>query len=100
VAARLLLAGDVPALGAWLAGALFLPSLALALGTWSGTGKLFEGILPALWYIGPMNHVAAFDYCGAGRAAIEARMPLAYAAGALALLVAAWFGRRRQMRLS
>jgi hypothetical protein len=100
VAARLLLAGDFPALGAWLAGALFLPSLALALGAWSGTGKLFEGILPAIWYIGPMNHVASFDYCGAGRDAIQAGMPLAYAGAALALLVAAWFGRRRQMRRS
>jgi hypothetical protein len=100
VAARLALAADFPALGAWLAGALFLPSLALALGTWSGTGKLFEGILPAIWYIGPMNHVTSFDYCGAGRAAIDAGMPLAYAGAAMGLLAAALLGRRRQMRRS
>ena len=100
VAARLLAARDLPALGAWLAGALFIPSLALALGAWSGTGKVFEGILPAMWYIGPMNHVASFDYCGASRSAIDAGMPLFYAGAALALLVAAAFGRRRQMRQS
>ena len=100
VAARLAIAGDVGGLGAWLSGALFVPSLALALGTWSGTGKVFEGILPALWYIGPMNHVTAFDYCGASRAAIAAGMPWIYALLSLALLTAAVFGRRRQMRRS
>jgi hypothetical protein len=53
-----------------------------------------------MWYIGPMNHVAALDYCGASRAAINAGMPLCYAGTALALLLAAAFGRRRQMRRS
>jgi ABC-2 family transporter len=100
VAVRLLIAGDAPALGAWCAGAIFIPSLALALGTWSGSGKPFEGIFTALWYIGPMNHVALFDYCGAGRAAIDAGMPVVFAAASLALLVAAFFGRRRRMRRS
>ena len=100
VAVRLLLARDLPALGAWGAGALFIPSLALALGTWSGTGKLFEGIFTALWYIGPMNHVASFDYCGAIRSAIDGGMPLIYAVAALALMIAAWLGRRRRMRRS
>jgi hypothetical protein len=42
VAVRLGLAGDWAGLGAWTVGALFIPTLALALGVWSGGGKLFE----------------------------------------------------------
>ncbi len=39
---RLLLAGDWRGLLAWLIGALFIPTLALTLGVWSGSSKLFE----------------------------------------------------------
>jgi hypothetical protein len=38
--------------------------LALALGTFSGTGKPFEGLLPAIWYVGPMNHTPGLDFTG------------------------------------
>ena len=34
--------GDWRGLLAWLTGALFIPTLALALGVWSGSSKLFE----------------------------------------------------------
>jgi len=62
VGARLLLIGHWPDLVAWLAGALFLPSFALALGVVSGTSKTYEGLLTALWYIGPLQHVPGFDF--------------------------------------
>ena len=65
VGARLLLARDGLGLAAWAVGALFIPTLALALGVWSGSGKLFEVVYTLLWYIGPANQVAAFDYMGA-----------------------------------
>jgi hypothetical protein len=100
VALRLLFAGDWGALGAWVAGAAFVPSLALALGAWSGTGKVFEGIYTALWYIGPMNHVPQMDYVGATRAAISSGMPLVYLALSAALIAAAFAGRRRQMHIA
>jgi hypothetical protein len=98
VGLRLLLAGDRGAMLAWLAGALYIPSLALALGVWSGTSKLFEGLFTVLWYIGPMNRVADFDYCGATRAAISAGMPIKYLVATALLLAAAFIGRRRQVR--
>ncbi len=50
---RLILAGDVPACLAWTAGALWIPSLALALGVWTGSSRAFEGLYTVLWYIGP-----------------------------------------------
>ena len=61
---RLLLAGDRAGAAAWLSGAVFVPSLALSLGVWSGTSKFFEGLYTALWYLGPMNHAPGFDYTG------------------------------------
>jgi hypothetical protein len=39
---RLALAHEVGAQLGWIAGALFIPTLALALGVWSKTGKVFE----------------------------------------------------------
>ena len=44
---RLLLVQGWHGLVPWIAGAVFLPSLALALGVWSGSGKAFEGLLTA-----------------------------------------------------
>jgi ABC-type transport system involved in multi-copper enzyme maturation permease subunit len=65
VAVRLALAGDRAALQAWTVGALFIPALALALGTWSGSSKLFEVGYTILWYIGPVEGIKALDFMGA-----------------------------------
>ena len=54
-AVRLALAGQSAGLLAWAAGVLFIPSLALALGVWSGTSKFFEALYTALWYVGPLQ---------------------------------------------
>lgn len=96
-AVRLLLAGESVGLLGWIAAAVFVPSLALALGVWSGTGKVFEGLYTALWYIGPMNRVAGFDFTGAANGAKTARYALLYLAIAVVLLIAAFLGRRRQL---
>jgi hypothetical protein len=95
---RLLLAGNSSGLLAWLAGALFLPSLALALGVWSGTGKPYEALLTAIWYIGPMNGTPGLDFTGAANGPGTARYALIYAVISSALLVFAFFTRSRQLR--
>ena len=41
-----------------LAGAIFIPSLALACGALSGTTRLFEIAYLVLWYIGPLNRTS------------------------------------------
>jgi hypothetical protein len=97
-AVRLLLAGQGLGLGAWLAGALFLPSLALALGVLSGTGKAFEALLTALWYIGPMNHVPGMDFTGAASGAATLRYSVMYIALTAILLAIAFSFRARQLR--
>jgi len=98
VALCLLLAGQWGALLAWFVGAAFIPALALALGVWSGSSKMFEVVYFLLWYAGPMNHVAALDYLGATAEAVATGMPLVYLALTLLLLGLAFVGRKRQMQ--
>ena len=93
---RVALAGDPGSLSGWLAGVLFIPSFALASGVWTGSGKLFEVAFLALWYVGPMQRVAALDFLGAVPGARAAHA--AFFALALALLALAYAGRARQLR--
>jgi hypothetical protein len=95
--ARFVLAGDWAGAGAWAVGALFIPTLALALGVWSGSGKLFEIVFLVFWYLGPMQRVAPLDYVGAVPQAVKAGMPLVYLIATVLLGLAAVAGRKRQL---
>ncbi|HEX6865462.1 MAG TPA: ABC transporter permease, partial [Thermoanaerobaculia bacterium] len=95
VGVRLAVAGDWPALGAWAVGAAFIPTLALAMGVWSGTSRPFEAVYLALWYIGPLQRVAALDFMGAVPEGVNMGVPVAYLVATVALGVAAVAGRRR-----
>jgi hypothetical protein len=94
---RFALADDWTAVGAWAVGALFIPTLALTLGVWSGSSKLFEIVFLVFWYLGPMQRVPSLDYLGAVPAALKAGMPLVYLAATGLLMVAATVGRKRQL---
>jgi hypothetical protein len=82
----------------WIAGAALLPSMALALGVFSGTSKPFEAILTAMWYIGPINRVSGIDYTGSSNGAATTHYAVEYLAAAVVLLVAAAAIRSRQIR--
>lgn len=91
---RLSLVGDTAGLMALLSGALFIPSLALAAGVWSGTRKLFEILYMLIWYLGPMNKMMALDYTGShGNGRPEFFIPLS-----IVLVIIAFIGRTRQIR--
>jgi hypothetical protein len=60
---RMAIAADSPRVAAWIAGALFIPSLALMLGAASRTHRTFQAIYVPLWYAA-VNQVAAADYMG------------------------------------
>jgi hypothetical protein len=97
-AAQRISSGQWAGLGAWAVGALFAPSLALALGTWSGSSRTFEVVYTLLWYVGPMNHVPALDYMGVTPEAAAGRIPVYYLSASGVLLALAVLGRWRQTR--
>ncbi len=77
VGARLLLAGDFAQLLALLVGALFIPALALTLGTWSGSSRLFEIVYLVWWYL-LVNGISALDFMGITDNALSHGLPLTY----------------------
>jgi hypothetical protein len=93
-ALNLITKGETAALISLLAGTVFIPSLALALGVWSGTSKVFEVVYLVLWYIGPLNKVPALDFIGSS----DTSSPLSFILFAVLLTAAAFFGRARQLQ--
>ena len=91
---RLLAAGDRSGFLAWLACTLFVPSLALALGIWSGSGKAFEAGYTVWWYVGPAHKVSDLDFLGASP---ESAQPYLFLLLTAALVVAAYVGRRAKL---
>jgi len=85
--------GDSVSLLIWFSAALFIPSLALTLGIWSNSSKLFEVLHVSMWYLA-MNGIDSVDYFGANSSGnIAFFIPLS-----LALIVAAFIGRGRQIQ--
>jgi hypothetical protein len=93
-ALRFVISGHTPGLLAFLSAALFIPSLALALGVWSGSSKPFEIIYVTLWYLGPLNKVPGLDFIGAN----SAGSPGFYIPLSMMLIALAFLGRARQLR--
>jgi hypothetical protein len=94
VALKLLSVGDWVGLLAWFSATLFIPSFAIVSGVWSNNSKLFEVLYILLWYLGPLNKVAALDYLGANSSGnIGFFLPLS-----IFLIIAAFIGRARQVR--
>ena len=98
VALNMALKGMWPGVLAWGVGALFIPSLALCLGVWTGSSKTFEFIYSLLWYIGPLNQVEALDFMGAVPGSVEAGIWQHYLVITLVLMVLAFIGRRWQIQ--
>lgn len=94
---RLAIAGNFAGLLGWLAGALFLPSLALFLGVLSGTGKPFEGMLTMVWYVGPMNHTPGFDFTGSANGTRTVAWAAVYLSLAAVCVLCAYAIRARQL---
>lgn len=97
-AIRLILAREFWGVAAWAAGALFIPTLALALGVWSGSSRPFEALYSMLWYVGPLNRVPGFDFTGSADGSLVARYTCIYFLVAAGMLIAAFAGRARQLR--
>ena len=96
---RLTIDGNTDGLFVWAAGTLSIPSMALAIGTWSGSSKAFQIAYMALWYIGPMQGVTTLDFMGLEpEAAVNEGVPLIFLGVTAVLLAMALAGRARQLR--
>lgn len=91
---RLLASGDPRGLAGWLIAAMFIPSLALSLGVWSGSGKLFEVIYTLWWYMGPMSHGPGLNFLSS---TLSNQALAFYFVATAALLAMAFLGRRAQL---
>ena len=98
VALNLALHGDWLGVIAWVVGALFIPSLALCFGVWTGSSKLFELIYTMLWYIGPLNRIELLDFMGALPGSVEAGIWQFYLAITIILFGLAFIGRKWQIQ--
>ncbi len=93
-ALRLLIGRDTHAPLAWLAAAIFIPSLALALGVWSGSSKMFEVLYTVWWYVGPMSHAPGLDFTSASPGSSA---PIFYLLATGFLLALTYAGRRAKL---
>jgi hypothetical protein len=82
--------GNLGGIEGVLAGAVFVPTLALACGALSGTTRLFEIAYLVLWYVGPMNRTM-FDFTQAANA-------VGFALASLVLFVLAICTRKVRLR--
>jgi hypothetical protein len=90
---RFLVAGDPVALLGWLVAIVFIPSLALALGTLTGSGKAFEALY-VVWMYLLTQKAAAIDFAGL----VPGSHFYLYAPVAIGLMVIAAIARRRQLQ--
>jgi hypothetical protein len=91
-----LIAGEILRIMALLVATIFIPSMALALGVWSQSSKMFEVAYALLWYLGPLNHTKILDYIGSSYTKISYQMLIADLALAILLVTIARIGRYRQ----
>jgi hypothetical protein len=94
VGVRHLIGGNGHSLAAWLAGAMFIPSFALALGVWTQSSKAFEEIYTVWWYVGPAHQMPGLDFMGTTSASSS---PLLYALAAAALFAVSYWRRRARL---
>lgn len=95
-AVRALAAGDPGPLAGAVAGAAFVPALALLLGTLTGGRKTFEIVYVVLWYLGPLNAGAPLDFTGGSGAGAA----LPFSAAALVALALTALARMRRLALA
>jgi hypothetical protein len=97
---NLIVHGDGEGMKAWCAGAIFIPSLALAMGLWTRSAKLFEILYLLLWYLGPLHprDLPALDFVGATNASVHAGMPVVFVLLAVLLCLLAYAARWYRLR--
>ena len=84
-------------LGIFIIAALFITSMAFALGVMSTSRKLFQVVYMLIWYIGPLNKAYIFDYIGVNDESVLNGQYLYYLIAAILLLLIGLVIRRWQV---
>ncbi|MEK3687715.1 Tat pathway signal protein [Paenibacillus sp. FSL R10-2736] len=96
---RMLLEGDCKHILYWTAAAFLIPSLALACGVLTGTGRTFELVYLIIWYLGPFSRMPYLNFLGTRNSETSAGNLLitnmVYLLISMGLLTAAYLSRRR-----
>lgn len=95
---RILVTGQTTLLFPFVIGAVFISSLALALGVWTNGRRVFEVVYLLIWYISIQDGATPFDYRGASDAAYTTNVYLFYLIAAVVLTVLSIAGRQKQLR--
>lgn len=93
------IAGDWERVTALAVGGLFIPTLALALGTVSGSSKLFQMVYMLMWYLGPLNKWEVMDFMGVTQQSLDRGLFIYYLLASIVLLLVAVMGRVRQVKM-
>jgi hypothetical protein len=89
---KFILMGETVSILGWLTGVVFIPSLALALGTLTGSGKAFEAVY-VVWIYALTRKISPLDFAG-----LTPDSPwYMYVPLALVLLAVAALARQRQL---
>ena len=94
---RMGISGQWQQLPGWLVGIAFVPALALAIGTWTSSPRLFEIVYAVWWFMGVLSQMVPMDFLGRTDQSVGALMPVYYAVLTIAFLVLAAAGRRKQI---
>jgi hypothetical protein len=97
---RASIAGQWPYATALLVGAVSVPTVSLALGTLSGSRKLFEVAYLMIWYVGSIDHLSALDILGTTDEAVTGTKLVVLVLLSIVSLVAAFSARRMQLQRS
>lgn len=92
---RLALSQSWPQLAAGLIGAVFIPSLALALGTATRSERPFQVLYIVMWYAGPVEGLAPLDFIGLHQETLQMGVPVYYLLLSLLALAIATYARWR-----
>jgi hypothetical protein len=90
------LAGSYGEMATLFAEMLLIPAMALAMGIWSGSSKLFEALYLILWYVGPVNGLPFLDLTGTIVSSMHIGLPAAYLAVTVVFMALMVTGRHRQ----
>lgn len=94
---KLLILGLAYKLIGWLAGLIFIPSLAFALGVWTNSNRFFELVYFLWWYLGILIGIKIFDFTGMHSDVVSVDNLLYYLAFSIILIVLTILGRKKQL---